>query len=785
MAEFLPIIMFKQRSDDDQRIEPGGDNTPRSWFLQGKELIQRSHALQAGLLKELKTQRRNESLPYLFDVSLVPGDTSKTRRTAVAALFDVNTSEEAPRVIAMRGSENLIVQAHDEADVHRMASNVGDMERNVAGISCVKEIGAFKPEVDLASDDGEYKVKLVDYKDADKNRACERAFEEVLDGMGLAYKRTQYAAALVIYRLKVSASEANAVLDGMMGESIFSIQPMPRYRMTLDGLDDNYGLPEPTLPEEGAEYPSLGILDSGIEPIEHLAPWLAGERWSPYPEEEQDHSHGTFVAGVAQYGDQLEGTDWVGGLPSRIVDANVFPNEKLFPAGVPEDEVISNVEEALALLHDKAPVWNLSISGPSPVKANDFSDFAKALDELRDKYDVLICKTAGNTLAPFHGKDKERLFSGADSVRALTVGSAAQEKGPYDMAEKGEASPFSCVGPGPEFIIKPEVAHYGGNAGLNPRTGTPIITPIRSFGVDGNGASSAGTSFADPRVSSLAANLAFALDASRDPLLVKALIMHSASYANEKLVPPDERVKELGYGVPASLSDILSNRPYESTLVLRGTLAKSEKINILDFPMPPSLARDGIYTGQIILTLAYNPILDPTQGGEYCQSDINVMFGSFDSKKPRDTTQKTIMNPIGRNDAVNLLRKDYYSRKRLKEAQSDFALRERMLVEFQGKYAPVKKYAVDLEDLTPKYRKKVGEERLWFLELDPLFRYNIEAQSQRTGEVLEQEFCLVITIRDPRRQAPVYNEVIQQLNANNFVHTPVRLRNQVRNRLSS
>ena len=108
-----------------------------------------------------------------------------------------------------------------------------------------------------------------------------------------------------------------------------------------------------------------------------------------------------------------------------------------------------------------------------------------------------------------------------------------------------------------------------------------------------------------------------------------------------------------------------------------------------------------------------------------------------------------------------------------------------MLVEFQGKYSPVKKYAVDLEDLTPKYRKKVGEERLWYLELDPLFRYNAEMQAQRDGVTLEQEFCLVITIRDPHKTAPVYNEVVQQLNANNFVHSPVRIRNQVRNRIGN
>jgi len=48
MAEFLPIIMFKQRSDDEQRVEGGGssDNVP-GWYLQDNDLLLRSEELAA------------------------------------------------------------------------------------------------------------------------------------------------------------------------------------------------------------------------------------------------------------------------------------------------------------------------------------------------------------------------------------------------------------------------------------------------------------------------------------------------------------------------------------------------------------------------------------------------------------------------------------------------------------------------------------------------------------------------------------------------------------------
>lgn len=140
MAEFLPIIMFSQRDVDNQAIEAGGDNRPRSWFLEGDALADRSQALVDGLLSVVNIERKNTSLPYLLDVQLVSDDTSKTKRKAVAAMFDVPAANDGPRIIGMHGSENLLVQARGEADLRRMVKNVSDMARNVAGISCVKRI---------------------------------------------------------------------------------------------------------------------------------------------------------------------------------------------------------------------------------------------------------------------------------------------------------------------------------------------------------------------------------------------------------------------------------------------------------------------------------------------------------------------------------------------------------------------------------------------------------------------------------------------------------------------
>ena len=517
-------------------------------------------------------------------------------------------------------------------------------------------------------------------------------------------------------------------------------------------------------------------MDSGVKEIGHLAPWL-GDSMSPYPLSDMDRSHGTFVAGIAVYGDELEGREWVGGLPPQVFSACVIPDPRAMTCN--EDELVDNIREAIAKRSEDVKVWNLSVSIDSPVSSDDFSDFAMALDEIQDEYGVLICKSAGNCMGFARGKGKSPLSAGADSVRALTVGSVAQAKGEWDEADEGEASPFTRCGPGPQFIIKPEVCHYGGNAGVCP-DGSVCQSGVRSFDLDGGAATACGTSFSTPRVSALASNLALSLDGKFDPLLVKALIVHSASFPGDLVVPRDEKVKEMGFGVPSDVRRMLIDEPYEATLVLNGELPKGEIIDIIDFPMPESLVEDGYFRGQIILTLVCSPVLDPLQGGEYCQSDIDVKLGTYDDICTRDTTKPTILNPIGRTNPSNLLLSKPYSKRNLKKPEESFALRERMLIEYGGKYYPVKKYAIDFADLTPANRKLVAAGRKWFMYLRGTYRDAAERRALRERKTLSQEFCVLVTIRDPRREAFVYNDVASFLDLHGFWHQTVPISNTVR-----
>lgn len=115
----------------------------------------------------------------------------------------------------------------------------------------------------------------------------------------------------------------------------------------------------------------------------------------------------------------------------------------------------------------------------------------------------------------------------ADSVRSLVVGSIANEKDRYDLAEINMPSPFTRKGPGPSYIIKPDLVAYGGNAGIRP-DGKMTTTGVKTFDAAGLPTRAPGTSFSTPWIARIAAELDFLLDGDFDPLLIKALMVHNA-----------------------------------------------------------------------------------------------------------------------------------------------------------------------------------------------------------------------------------------------------------------
>lgn len=774
--EKLPIKFFAPREVDELRIEGNKNSEKPKWVLRGKELKQRADSLRLSLdsLETKFSMRKSSPVPFSFIVKLQSDATAKSKREDITNLFE---QKSFGGVVGLTDTNKLIVALDSLEELKEVANRINDYEINDYAISCIEDFEEFVPYIVKGKKECNYKIKLVDYQNYEQNLAMRRRLEHTLNKEGIDYTKTDYSEEYYIYKLRnITEKSLDVLKKADIFNALFSIEPMPKYKVSLDCLKSDNNIPIKK-PDDEKMYITIGILDNGIANIPHLSPWMEMDRWSPYPKTSINPTHGTFVSGIALYGDECEGKIWVDHKGLKIFDAAVFPD--VTKEGLDEDELIANIKDVIRLYHEKVKIWNLSISITREVIDTKFSDFAIALDSIQDEYNVLICKSAGNCENFTVSRPKGRIHEGADSVRSLVVGSVAHKKGKYDYAEVNDPSPFLRVGPGPEYIIKPEVSHYGGNAGIDPK-GRVVTSGVKSFSKEGELAQGVGTSFSTPRITALAAGLQQELNEDFDPLLLKALIIHSASYPEDMSVPITERTKQVGFGIPKSVPEIIYNSPYEATLILRDNLAKGDKIDIMEFPMPDCLIRDGFYTGQIIATLVYDPILDPSQGIEYCQSNLDVKFGSYDAKVERDTTKRHILNPVGRQGAQNLFLGNLFSKTKMKSKTGDFALRERLQIQYNDKYYPVKKYAIDLSELTDKKRLDyLTMDKKWFLFLQGVYRSHIEKIAQLESFQLSQEFCLILTIRDPLQKEKVYDEVSQKLDEYNFWHSNIKVSTDV------
>ena len=240
-----------------------------------------------------------------------------------------------------------------------------------------------------------------------------------------------------------------------------------------------------------------------------------------------------------------------------------------------------------------------------------------------------------------------------------------------------------------------------------------------------------------------------------------------------------DKLRYAGFGLPAPSDMILYNDKYETTLILQDTLEKGRFIEILDFPFPQSMIDNGYYYGQLTVTLVSKPILNASQGAEYCQSNLKVMIGTYDNKTQRDITKRNIKNPIGAEGRKNLLGSSLYSSRAKEDTTTPYAS-ERMLVDYGDKFQPIKKWSVDLEELTQgKKEDHLKAPKSWYLKIEGLYRQFIEDLNESNDEAISQEFCLIITIRDNKHRHEIYDEVTQQLDVNGFVYSSVPVEQRV------
>ena len=608
------------------------------------------------------------------------------------------------------------------------------------------------------------RVKLFDYgPDPDQDRLLQD-FITSCESAGTPVRRAGYSLKSFTFEVECREAEQVEAISRIVG--VRSIGPMPLMRQVRPQVFNTQSLTRkmPTASEFPEGYPIVAVVDSGItDASPELNSWIVG-RESFVASNTRNPAHGTFVGGLICYGAELNPNlkDVTSG-PCGLLDVQVIPNDDPSAGdtdSLPESEFLQSLEEALQKHANTVKVWNLSLSTSEVCSLDDFSQFAQQLDDLQERYQVSFVVSAGNYNAPpllDYPRLKAQLGAGritspADSVLAITVGAISHIDYTARGPKQDHPSPFSRHGAGPNHIIKPDLVHYGGSCAtdLSHRAG------ITSLHKDGCG-EDLGTSFSTPLVSRALAETYHHITPTPSPVLARAVLTHHARDPRTGGRVPDGEENFFGFGRPAPPPYCLECSPHSSTLVFEDTLRPGYYLEWDDFPYPKSLTRGGKYYGQVWMTVAFAPARGARWGTEYCETHIEAHFGVYHDQTNRETGEVTekfkgLVPPEHKNPG---------------------ALHEAYQVRELRKWAPVRTYFGDLNPNGARGNR-------WRLKLQLLSRHGVD-QADTNGR--PQPFSLLITIADPEKKAPVYDEMAQvirtRFQADDLVVRPgVRIRSR-------
>ena len=741
--ERLPIKLILPNQGKQKRVPGGGG---KKLFRPVTKEYRRSLARQVGAIREAVTpaMRRAGSAP--LRVKLVATASAKSHRPE--HLFAPDTCP----IISSGSLGELFVKGTPEG-LNRLEHQItlGMSDRITKELSSVDAIEPITPSLRRHNtnaleilrhspkrDDAFLtRVRLFDLGGDAAQSGLVADFESTCEKQGIVFKRGAYSS--YTYEARCRTVDDVEALSGTVG--VRSIKQMPLIRMLRPKLFNASALPEDlSSPDDvDGDYPIVGVVDSGIAVVPTMEPWVTG-RQKDVPPNYQNMTHGTFVGGLICWGAQLNPNlaASIDPHPCGIFDLQVIPN--LDPDSgetdfLTEQELLQSLSTVLSQRANQIKVWNLSLGSDEVCALDQFSPLAEELDKLQERFHVTFVISAGNYEVlpmldfPRVGSQlaEGRITSPADSVLGVTVGAIShigyEAKGPG----KNYPSPFSRHGAGPNYIIKPDFVHYGGTCS----TDLSHQAGIRSVAPNGS-AEDIGTSFSTPLISRALAQVHHHITPTPSPVLARALLTHHARDPRTKGRVPDLDENYFGFGIPMSVPYCLQCTPHCSTLVFEDQLRPGFFLEWADFPYPPSLKRGGRYYGEIAMTVAFAPARSGRFGTEYCETHIDAHFGVYYERTNRKTGEVTeqfkgLVPPEHRNKG---------------------ALHEELQVEQRRKWAPVRTY---FGDLNPK-----GERgQSWRLMLRLLTRHGIESQES----FKPQPFALIITISDPEKKAPVYDEM--------------------------
>lgn len=737
----LPIKVILPRKElDYRRDDTGGGST--TLFCDVTPELRRGFGESVDKIKTYFSSsfRSQPAIPAVAKVALRPNAAAKSHRPD--SLFNEQTCPiiggdvvgEMLVSVTERGLARL------KADIQR-----GDTIQLKANISTLQAIEPFSKEDVLDDETAEHLAREAAKTSAPlRVRLFRHGYPEVdaaIDQMVLRiaadhhvklYERLNYDDNVSVLALRGASARAVAALSGFVG--VQSVGLFPQYQIVrtasrIIGPIDHSRFPAPVLELKDAV---VGIIDTGTDPKNAALQKHVIERYEWVKPTDQDNDHGSFVAGLIANARPLNhGNPLFPSVGARIVDVVALDKN----GSISEYDLLTVIDDAVTRF-PQVRVWNLSLGQTgSNCKDGRFSLLGLKLNSIAKKRNVLFVIAAGNYAArPFRDwrpsvalGETDRICPPADAIRGITVGSMAHLANASTRVGVHEPSPFTRRGPAPHYYLKPEISHYGGNCDRN---GSFVQTGVVSVTGPGQLAENIGTSFAAPSVSALAANMfrELSADDKLSPVLVKAAIVHSAFVRSGR--PDKEEVRYRGFGSPGDLFDILNCTNSSATVVFHAELEDRILYEKQKFPMPKCLQlAGGGLNAEVFMTLAYDPPTDGRYGVEYCRSNVTASLGTLkrDAKTGKEKyTPQLKPAPVGATHGL-----------------------EQKLVQEGFKWSPLKMY----------YRRfhRGPVNARWRLHMEILNRLGVRCREP-------QKVVLIVTIRDPDGIAPVYHNLVEDMN---------------------
>ena len=494
-------------------------------------------------------------------------------------------------------------------------------------------------------------IELWPQERQDRRQAMVRIFLAWLQELRVEKLDDLQQPSLVMLRVRCNHDQAERLLRH---RDVRTVDLPPRLGVAVELLRTDIN-EIPAIDSPPADAPAIAVLDSGLTSGHPLLGRAVGDAQG-YLEPHRSandavpHWHGTFVGGLALYGD----------VHGALQQRQFVPQLRLFSGKVFEDNdqdqtefVEKAVEEAVRDLHGQygCRVFNLSYGDLNKVyDGRHVRGLAYTLDRLTRELGVLFVVPSGNlqlNQLPQDAREQyphylfgehARLLDPATALNVLTVGGISLFEATRDaqnhantiedhiLARANQPFPLTRCGPSINGSIKPDVVEHAGNVALMRVGGRPrhmglgVVSLNGGFATNGFGfKENIGTSYAAPQVAHKAARLLTELpDAS--PNLLRVLIGAHARWpsACETLLGPGNRpeardrlLKLIGYG---RVDDAALYRSLDHTV----TLLAEERIgndqhHFFELPLPDSFWANGRRTREVTVALAYSPEVRTTR----------------------------------------------------------------------------------------------------------------------------------------------------------------------------